>query len=154
VIVAVLDTNVLASGFIGEDKPDSTPGELVRRWRFKAFALVVSEHILAELADTFTDPYFARRLSPEAIAAAFDSLRLDAVIQSITVAVDGVASHADDDAVLATALSAGAPYVVTGDQPLLARVSYGGTQLLSPRAFLAVLENEAPLTDFAARPRR
>ena len=51
-IIAVLDTNVLASGFIGEDKPDSTPGELVRRWRANTFTLVVSEHILAELADT------------------------------------------------------------------------------------------------------
>jgi len=59
VIVAVLDTNVLASGFIGEDKPDSTPGELVRRWRAKAFGLVISEHILAELAETFTDSYRA-----------------------------------------------------------------------------------------------
>jgi len=67
VIVAVLDTNVLASGFIGEDKLDSTPGELVRRWRVKSFTLVVSEHILAELADTFTDPYFTRRLSAAAI---------------------------------------------------------------------------------------
>ncbi|MCA9876778.1 MAG: PIN domain-containing protein [Thermomicrobiales bacterium] len=58
---AVLDTNVLVSGFIGADNPASTPGELIRRWRAKAFELVVSEHILSELADTFTDPYFARR---------------------------------------------------------------------------------------------
>ena len=62
-MIVVLDTNVLASGFIGEDKPDSTPGELVRRWRAQAFTLVVSEHILTELADTLTDPYFTRRLS-------------------------------------------------------------------------------------------
>ncbi|MDQ3695326.1 MAG: putative toxin-antitoxin system toxin component, PIN family [Chloroflexota bacterium] len=142
-IVAVLDTNVLASGFIGEDKPDSTPGELVRRWRVKSFTLVVSEHILAELADTFTDSYFTRRLSAAAIIEALESLRLDGVIQPITVAVAGVASHAEDDVVLATALSAGAPYLVTGDRRLLERGNYRGSQLLSPRQFLACLENEA-----------
>lgn len=67
-IAAVLDTNVLVSGFVGEDKPASTPGELIRRWRAKAFELIVSEHILAELADTLSDPYLVRRLSVEAIS--------------------------------------------------------------------------------------
>ncbi|MBW3633065.1 MAG: putative toxin-antitoxin system toxin component, PIN family [Chloroflexi bacterium] len=138
-IVAVLDTNVLASGFIGEDKPDSTPGELVRRWRAKSFTLVVSEHILAELNDTFTDPYFTRRLSAAEIAAALDSLRIDAVIQPITVDVVGIASHTEDDVVVATALSAGAPYLVTGDRRLLERGTHRDIHLLSPRAFLARL---------------
>ena len=141
-IVAVLDTNVLASGFIGEKKRDSTPGELVRHWRAHRFTLVVSDHILAELADTFTDSYFARRLSPAEIAEALESLRIDAIVQPITVDVAGAASHAEDDAVLATALSAGAPYVVTGDRPLLTRGSYGGTSLVSPRQFLAILDAE------------
>jgi uncharacterized protein len=142
VIVAVLDTNVLASGFIGEHKLDSIPGELVRRWRAKAFSLVLSEHILAELADTFTDPYFTRRLSASAIADALASLRLDATIQPITVKVAGIVSHAEDDVVLATALSARTKYLVTGDKPLLERITYRGTLLLSPRQFLAVLESE------------
>ena len=139
-IVAVLDTSVLASGFIGEDKPDSTPGELVRRRRARSFTLVLSEHILAELSDTFTDPYFTRRLSPSAIADVLDSLRIDAVIQPITVDVAGVASHAEDDLVVATALSAGAPYLVTGDRRLLERGTHRDTHLLSPREFLVRLE--------------
>lgn len=125
-IVAVLDTNVLASGFIGEEKPDSTPGELVRIWRARGFTLVVSEHILVELAETFTDPYFTRRLSASAIAAALDVLRADAVIQPITIDVAGVASHAEDDAVLATALSANAALLVTGDRRLLDFGTYRG----------------------------
>ena len=144
-IVAVLDTNVLASGFIGEDKPDSTPGELMRRWRAKSFTLVVSQHILAELTDTFTDPYFTRRLSASTIADALDSLRIDAVVQPITVDVTGVASHAEDDVVLATVLSAGAPYLVTGDRRLLERGTYRDTHLLSPREFLARLAQAGEL---------
>ncbi|HEU0113195.1 MAG TPA: putative toxin-antitoxin system toxin component, PIN family [Thermomicrobiales bacterium] len=143
-IVAVLDTNVLASGFIGEDKPTSVPGELIRRWRGKAFALVVSPPILDELTDTFADPYFTRRLSSSEIADALQALRVDAVIQPLTVAVGGVASHPEDDLILATALSAGAPYLVTGDRRLRERGVYRGVQLLTPRQFLALLEREAP----------
>jgi putative PIN family toxin of toxin-antitoxin system len=143
VIVAVLDTNVLASGFIGESKPESTPGELVRRWRERQYTLVISEHILAELADTFTEPYFTRRLTTEAIVEALESLRLDAVIQPILVEVTGIASHPEDDAVIATALSAGAPYLVSGDLRLLSRGTYQGIRLLSPRQFFAVLESAA-----------
>ena len=141
-IVAVLVTNVLASGFIGEDKSDSTPGELVRRWRTKAFTLAISEHILAELADTFTDPYFTRLLSPAAIVDVLDSLRIDGVIQPITVDVTGVASHPEDDMVLATALSARADCLVTGDKKLQQRVAHCGTLLLSPRQFLDVLDRD------------
>jgi predicted nucleic acid-binding protein len=71
VIVAVLDTNVLASGFFGLNKLESTPGELLRRWRGDAFTLVVSEPILAELAHVFRTPWFTHRLSTAEIAGAF-----------------------------------------------------------------------------------
>ncbi|MCD6028134.1 MAG: hypothetical protein K0S78_308 [Thermomicrobiales bacterium] len=133
-IVAVLDTNVLASCFVGEDKPESTPGELIRRWRSGSFILVISEHILTELAGTFTDPYFTRRLPAPRIAEALDSVRIDAVVQPLTVAVSGIASHAEDDVVLATELSAGAEFLVTGDKELRQLGAYGGTRLLLPRA--------------------
>jgi putative PIN family toxin of toxin-antitoxin system len=139
VIVAVLDTNVLASGFVGEDKPESTPGELIRRWRSGSFILVTSQHILTELAGTFTDPYFIQRLPAVTIADALESLRIDAIVQSVTVTVSGIASHTEDDVVLATALSATADYLVTGDKELRQLGAHGGTQLLLPREFLAVL---------------
>lgn len=142
-ISAVLDTNVLVSGLVGVEKPTSTPGEVIRRWRAKSFELIVSEHILSELAETRTDPYFTRRLSSAAIAEAFDVLRMDAIIQPITVPVSGVASHPEDDAVIATALSARCSYLVTGDKQLKGRGTYHGTSLISPRQFLNVLEGNS-----------
>jgi uncharacterized protein len=144
VIVAVFDTNVLASGYAGLARLDSTPGELVRRWHGRVFNLVVSEAILAELTRVFRTPYFTRRLSPAEIESAFARLRSDTLVQPITVHVSGVAAHAQDDAILATALSAQAPYLVTGDKPLLARVAYRGTQIVSPRQFLKVLDRDNP----------
>jgi putative PIN family toxin of toxin-antitoxin system len=142
VIVAVLDTNVLASGFVGLNKPESATGELLRRWRREEFALVVSDHILAELSRVVSYPYFAQRLSHAEIEAAFLGLRTEALSQSITVQVSGVASHAADDAVIATALSARAAYLVTGDKQLLERRSYWGTHFLTPRQFLEVLKGQ------------
>lgn len=138
-IVAVLDTNVLASGFAGLARRDSTPGELVRRWHGKAFTLVVSEPILVELARVFRTPYFTRRLSAAEIEAGFARLRTESIIQPLTVHVAGIAAHAQDDVILATALSAQARHLVTGDKPLLERGAYGSTLLFSPRQFLDVL---------------
>lgn len=142
-ITAVLDTNVLASGFIGETKPDSTSGELIRRWRARRFTVVISDPILAELAVTFGTSYFTNRLSTEAIEGALASLRTGAVISPITVQVTGIASHPEDDAIIATALSAQADYLVTGDKPLLARGAFHGTVIVSPRQFLEVLRLRA-----------
>ncbi len=47
-IIAVVDTNVLASGFVSHD-PDSPPVQVVDAWREHLYSLVVSEHILDEL---------------------------------------------------------------------------------------------------------
>jgi putative PIN family toxin of toxin-antitoxin system len=142
VIVAVQDTNVLASGFAGSATSSSTTGELVRRWRNRAFTLVVSEHILAELARAFANPYFTSRLPASEIEEAFVRLRTEAVVQPITVRVSGIASHPADDAIIATALSAPATYLVTGDKQLLERGSYWGTHFLAPRQFLEVLRGQ------------
>jgi putative PIN family toxin of toxin-antitoxin system len=142
VIVAVLDTNVLAAGFAGSPRLDSTPGEIVRRWRRGAFGLVVSEPILAELAHAFRQPYFTQRLSSAEIGEAFSGLRAEARMQPVTVHVAGIAAHAQDDVILATAASAEAPYLVTGDKALLERGAFRGTTLLTPRQFLQVLDQE------------
>lgn len=139
-IVAVLDTNVLAAGFAGSPRLDSTPGEIVRRWRRDAFVLVVSDPILTELARAFRRPYFTRRISAVEIDEAFVGLRTEARIQPVTVLVAGIASHAQDDLILATAVSAEAPYLVTGDKALLDLEAFRGTSLLSPRQFLEMLD--------------
>jgi putative PIN family toxin of toxin-antitoxin system len=144
VITAVLDTNVLASAILGLPRPTSTPGELLRRWYGGAFTLIVSEHILSELGRTLSDRYFTSRLEPDQVTAAFEDLRVDAVMQPIRISVQGVATQPKDDLILAAALSAGADYLVTRDKPLQALGHYQTVRLLSPRQFLDLLESEAP----------
>jgi putative PIN family toxin of toxin-antitoxin system len=146
VIAAVLDTNALASGIVGINRPTSASGLVVRRWRDGRFQLVTSAHILDELDDAFRKPYFRQRLSLAQIARVRRLFRADARIVPITAQVVGVATHPPDDLVLATALSAGAGYVVTGDKELQRLGSYQGVVILSPRAFLRVLDAQPPAT--------
>lgn len=69
-------------------------------------------------------------------------LRSHALITPLTVRVSGVATHPEDDLVLSTALSGNVEYLVTGDIKLQRLGTYQGIQMLSPRAFLRLLEHE------------
>jgi uncharacterized protein len=133
---AVFDTKVLASGFVSRA---GIPGQLLRLWTYRLFELVLSEHILTELGQTFSKPYFQKYLSAGQIEADLALLRREATITPITTTVEGVATHPEDDLVLATAVSGKCEYLVSGDKKLQALCSYQGVTILSPRAFLDLL---------------
>ncbi len=139
-IAAVLDTHVLASGVLGLTRSVSAPAELLRRWQHGTFTLIVSEYILAELARTFTDRYFTRKLTPVEISTALLTLRADAVLQPISIEVHGVATQPKDDLILAAALSGNARYLVSGDRALLTLGHFRGITILSSRQFLDILD--------------
>jgi putative PIN family toxin of toxin-antitoxin system len=139
VITVCLDTNVLASGVLGAMNPKSTPGAILRAWRDGAFRVVLSEHILEELARTLREPYFRARLTQEEVEAAVRALRRRCRVVALTDRVSGVASHPEDDVVLSTALSGRADFLVTGDAALRELGQLRGVIVLSPRAFLQVL---------------
>ncbi|MBI4310879.1 MAG: putative toxin-antitoxin system toxin component, PIN family [Chloroflexi bacterium] len=142
-ISAVLDTNVLASGILGLDDPESPPGQLLQAWERRAFQLVLSRHILAELERTLASPYFARRLRMEQIIRAFALVRNESVLTQMGP-IPRVASHPEDDLILAAAVSARVDYLVTGDKQLQLLGSYEGVAILSPREFLDLLLHEQP----------
>lgn len=143
-IRAVLDTNVLASGFVEFAFSARTPARLLRLWREQRFELIVSDEIMTELLRTLRKPYFRRQITADQIQAAEWLLLNEATSTTRTIAVAGVALHAEDDLVLAAAVSAGADYLVTGDKRFLAVGSYAGVSIVSPRAFLDELEAESP----------
>lgn len=135
-ITAVLDSNVLLSGFLTGEAP---PARIVDAWLTGRFELVVSEPVLAELSRNIQKPYFRRRLTPAQIAEDLHRLRSVARLTPITVPVSGVATHPEDDDILATAVSGRVDYLVTGDRALQAVGSYQGVIILSPLAFLQQL---------------
>ena len=141
-IVAVCDTNVLAPALRGVGNPDNRLGDVLRQWRAGRFQLVVSQPILDELRRTLANPYFARFLSADQQVRALALLQRRALVVTITVQVHGVATHPEDDLILATAASAKADYLVTGDEKLLRLGSFHGVRIVTPRTFLDVLARQ------------
>lgn len=138
-LVATLDTNILASAIAGVRLRPSIPGEVFRWWLRDRFRLVTSEHMLAELTSTLSKPYFRVRVDPSR-AARFEALiRRRAVVTPISIQVHGVATHEEDDIVIAAAVSGGAQFLVTGDADLLSLQQYGAVRIITARAFLSVL---------------
>jgi putative PIN family toxin of toxin-antitoxin system len=134
---AVFDANVLVSGFANTS---GTPAVLVDHWLAQHFELVVSEVILAEMERAWTKPYWTSRFTSEKIQQTLTRLHLAAEMIPISAAVRGVATHPEDDLILATAVSANADFLVTGDKQLLTIGYYEGTRIVSPRDFLTILE--------------
>ena len=60
---------------------------------------------------------------------------------TLTVEVAGVASHPEDDLILATAVAGGASFLVTGDRRPRAVGTFQQITLLSPREFLVGLQS-------------
>jgi putative PIN family toxin of toxin-antitoxin system len=138
----VADTNVLASGVAAFRNPTNTVAMILRLWRLGVFTLVTSEDILTELARTLQTPYFRQRLTPQQINRAIRLLRKKTTITPLTTTVHGVATHPEDDVILATAVSAKADYLVTGDTKLQHVQTYKAVTILSPKQFLETLKDD------------
>ena len=138
----VLDTNVLASGFLGYLILGSSPGKVLRAWRDGRFTLIVSTDIVEELERTFQSSYFISHLTADDVRQALLLLRAAAKLTPITAIVKGVATHREDDRILAAAVSAAADYLVTGDAQLQSLRTYKGVSIVTPRAFLDLLKED------------
>ena len=68
-----------------------------------------------------------------------DLLEHETISRPVTVEVHGIATHPEDELVLATAVSAQADYLVTGDSQLQKLAAYQGVTIVSRREFLDVL---------------
>jgi putative PIN family toxin of toxin-antitoxin system len=137
-VIVVLDANILASMALA--RSGGVLATILEAWLHGQFIVVVSDHVLAELRRTLVNPYFSSRLPPHDVATYLAFVQTAARHVSISVQVPGVATHPEDDLVLATALSAGAQYLVTGDRRFLARVQqYQGVHLVRPADFVSIL---------------
>jgi putative PIN family toxin of toxin-antitoxin system len=137
VIRAVLDTNVLVSGFSWRDSP---PGRAVAAWRTERYTLLVSAAILTELAATLNERYFSQHLSADERARWVALVTQTAERVTLPDTVPRIASHRQDDPILATAVAGRADYLVTGDHELRALGTYEGVRIVSPVEFLALLD--------------
>jgi putative PIN family toxin of toxin-antitoxin system len=142
-IRAVLDTNVLASGALGFTGGVTPPALLLQQWRAGRFRLIISDYIEEELRKTLAQPYFKRRIPSEDRELFLILLSKFAEHVAIRRRVTGIATHPEDDPILATVLSARADYLVTGDLRLKRRVpTFQGIPLVLAAEFLDILNGE------------
>jgi hypothetical protein len=125
----VLDTNVVASGFLW----GGVPRQLLQAAREKKLQLYTSTALLLELTDILGRAKFARKL-----AAA--QLSVDQLVERyalLTTVVHPVAipptilDDPDDDQVLACALAAKAELIVSGDRHLLDLKEHRGIRVVT-----------------------
>lgn len=136
---ALLDANVLISAAI---RPKGPPGQIVTAYLTRqAFELVVSPAILAEVGRAFGLAKIRRLLREpdEALLWLGDLLAFADLVQD-TGRVAGVCRDPDDDDVLSAAVEGRAAAIVTGDADLLTLGEYEGIAIVTPRAFLELIE--------------
>ena len=138
---AVLDTNVLASGALTSS---SIPRQLLNEWRKGYFKLYISNFILEELKEVFEKPFFKRLMTEQDIDGFVNLLETDAIPVQLINKVREVATHPEDDFILATAVNAKAEYLVTGDRHLQDLEQFKGINIISPRTFSEIIEYEKP----------
>lgn len=136
-ILAVFDTNVLAACAVATT---GALAALMQAWGRGDVRVAVSAHIFDELNRALDNDYFASRLSAAQRHAYVDRLAANTTMVDVTAPVPTVVSTLGDNLVLATAESAEAQYLVTGDAELLRLARYKSTRILTPRQFGRVLE--------------
>ena len=112
----VLDTNVLVSGIA---YPGGIPGKIFGAWRQGSLAVVLSRHILDELARSL--PRLNHRLNwkPQDFADYVEALSILANAVEPDTVDPGSVRDAGDLLVLGTLFAAKADYLITGDDDLL-----------------------------------
>jgi putative PIN family toxin of toxin-antitoxin system len=143
----VLDANVLVSAILS---PRGTPAQILNAWRAEQFDLVISQAILAEIDRVFRYPKIAKRhrWSEEQLQTFLDNLSHIAILTPGTLSLAVITDDPPDDRYLECAVEGEAAYIVSGDRLLLRLGVYQGIPILTPRAFLEVLQRQPkPSTD-------
>lgn len=138
----VVDTNVVVSRYLA---PQGRAALVLERWQQEKFYLLVSEPILREYERVLKYDRLRSRhgLSDEEIAELIEDFREFAVLVIVgpEATLGVVKQDREDNKFLECAAVGGAECLVSGDEHLLALEQYQGSQILSPAAFLAVLDN-------------
>lgn len=138
-IKATYDTNTLASGTAISQGPVSY---IIDSWINDDIEMVTSEPLIDELEKTLSKPYFTSRLKPEQTQAFIELVRTRATVVPITTPIPNIATHPEDNIVLATAESGDVSYIVTGDHGLQSLKHFKKIHIVSPRIFTEILQTE------------
>lgn len=137
----VLDSNIVVGSYI---VPAGAPARIVAAWRSGRFWLIISDWLLAEYEHALNYPRVRRRhgITPEQTARDIATIRELAILVEPADIPRVVPDDPDDDHVIATALAGEVNFIVSGDRHLLDLRDCLGMRILSPAAFITLLDEE------------
>ncbi len=141
---AVIDTNLLVSGFIS---PLSYPREIEKRWRNEQFVLIASPQIIDEINRVLYLPRIKQRykLSESDIHAFILAITFKASCTADKIVLSGVAPDPGDDKIISCAVEAKADFIVTGDKTFQRLKAYRKIRIVDAASFINILDNEPSL---------
>ena len=131
-MTVVLDTNVLIAALVAEGLCREVVHRVIR-----IRGVATSRALMEELDATLKRKFKAT----PATAAFLKALSQLALVVEPAALERPVCRDPDDDLVLATAVAAGATFIVTGDDDLLVLGRYSGIDIVSPRHLLEILDS-------------
>jgi putative PIN family toxin of toxin-antitoxin system len=137
---AVVDTNILLRAMI---KPTGTVGPVIRRLRDGDYMLVYSQPLIDELLEKLALPRIRQKyhLGEQDVddLLALIALRGELIAPTRTVKV---CRDPKDDMFIEAAIAGNAAVIVTGDQDLLTLKKFESVQFITPRVFIAQLDEK------------
>ena len=131
----ILDTNVFISSFATRGLCHSVFELCLDR-----FEIVISSSLIKEIRNVLKDKL---KLPEIFITETLDYLSENATSVEVNKLLSGVCRDPEDDHIIALADSAGANYIITGDEDLLILKKYGSTQIVTPRKFWELLKKQS-----------
>lgn len=135
----VLDVNVLISAVIS---PLGAPGRVLRFWEQDKFEIATSPPILSELERVIRYPkvQVKYKIPAEFVQQFLSMIQGGAIVIEPLIELTTIKEDPSDNRYLECAIASESSYIITGDKHLLDLNTFEGIQILSPAAFLALLE--------------
>jgi putative PIN family toxin of toxin-antitoxin system len=140
-IWAVVDTNILVSGFIS---PLSYPREIEKRWRKEQFTLIISPYIIDEIVRVLYLPRIKQKygLSESDIRVFILAITYKASCTAGSLMLSGVAPDPGDDKVISCAIEGQADFIVTGDKKFQRLEAYQKIRIINEESFIKILDSK------------
>jgi putative PIN family toxin of toxin-antitoxin system len=135
----VLDANIYISALISTL---GNPRIITKRWEQRDFEVLITEDIINEVARVIRYPHITKRHNKgeKKIRSYLKLLSTQATLVEVNETLDIIKYDETDNRYLECAVAGKADYIVSGDNHLLSIGEYKGIIILSPAAFVALLD--------------
>lgn len=130
----VIDTNVFISSFFG-----GNPQEVIQLWRNQTVTLCLSDTVLDEYIEVLQRLELNEQLIAELVG--LFSSQYNLLFTKKTPSIKAVQQDPDDDKFVECAIALEARYIISGDKALLSLGNYQQNRIVTPAAFLDLIQN-------------